>query len=130
MYAAFLGEASTILGQPDLEDAATLFRTSGKLWSALAEAALPDVAPLLRETRDLLLKKHRLFTEQGIDSLPQLMEIEINLAAIEAAVSAEFPMSEREVIAWREEMRERIVRVHDAEREAVLTLDGTLQQLK
>jgi hypothetical protein len=122
MYADFLEEVAPILGVPALNDASTLFRESGKRWSELAAAMLPAHAPQLREALDLTLKKHKLFTEGGMATVKERRRIAERLTALKAEASADFPMSESEVRALREELRERILDVHEAEKEAASAL--------
>lgn len=57
IFAGFLHEASALLGRTDLAHLAEHDAALGRLWSDLAEAALPEEAPLLREARLLYAQK-------------------------------------------------------------------------
>ena len=53
MYAQFLKEASSLLDNPSLNEVAEMFESSGKIWSEIAAAALPDSWPTLKRIREL-----------------------------------------------------------------------------
>jgi hypothetical protein len=122
MYAEFLVETSSVLGKTDLNHIADQFRASGARWSELSAELLPDGVPQLRETRELILQKHKLFSEQGMAALGELQSIEESLAALKREVSSDFPMTDEEVVKFREVIRERILRVHEAEHDAIMAL--------
>lgn len=126
MYAAFLDEASDLLSRPALRDVAEQFRSSGELWSDLAEAMLPDQVPPLAETRALLLRKGALFQEQGMSALPEMEQIAANLSDLKSEMATAFPLTEAEAAAMRDTLRERILGLHDAERAAFLALQDAL----
>lgn len=65
LFAEFLEEAAILLDQPKLAPSAKKFREIAPRWRNLAEAALPDRIPILRQTRDLLLQQRDLYLEQG-----------------------------------------------------------------
>lgn len=75
MYAQFLDEAASILGKPALAEVAQMFRESGKIWSKIATAALPDWWPSLKKIRELITEKNRIFEQQGLEALERMKEI-------------------------------------------------------
>jgi hypothetical protein len=126
IYAEFLEGAAQVAGAPALKGAAASFRESGKLWSELASAMLTDGVPQLQQARELTLEKQKLFVEGGMATIEERQKLEGRLAALKADISADFPLTENEVAALREELRERILKVHGAEREAALILRSAI----
>lgn len=122
LYAAFLDEAAVILEKPALEDVAALFRESAGAWRALSAALLPDEVDPLRETRELMLRRHRLFLARGNGALEEMEQIDGRLDAIKDAITAEFPLDAAGVAAMRERIADHVMAVHDVEADAVAAL--------
>jgi hypothetical protein len=125
-YADFLDEASLILDKPALKSTADQFRTSAAAWNALGLALLPGEVPLLQETRRLLLDSHRLFLEKGNEGLAERVKINGRLAAIKAQIAGSFPLSESEVQALQQNIRAKILAIHDIEQKAIATLQDAM----
>jgi hypothetical protein len=125
-YANFLDEAALILDKPALKNVAQQFRRSGQEWCILAEMVLPDDVPLLKETRDLMQRKHRLFIDQGSAATPKIHQIDTRLAAIKTAVAADFPMDAAEITALKERMAAQVMRLHDLESDAIASLQEAM----
>jgi hypothetical protein len=119
MYGDFLTEAAPVLHKPHLEEAAALYRESASRWTSLARAMLPVEIPALKETRELLERKHRLFIEQGMDTLLERREIARRLEALKVEAATTFPTAENELVPFLAEIRDHILAVHDAEKAAV-----------
>jgi len=79
MYAKFLEEASTIVNEPALNEAAGMFRESGRVWSEVAKSALPDSWPKLQRIRELTIQKNRCFEEQELNALEKMKKITAEL---------------------------------------------------
>lgn len=126
MYANFLKEAALVLDRPALTEAATQFRSSARAWDELSGMLLPDDAPVLGETRRLMLKKHHLFLEQGEAALEEMRVIDERLVEIKEQVSKEFPLTQAEVVSMREGLSQQIMRIHDLEKEAVEALQAAM----
>ncbi len=124
VYARFLDEASQVLDRPALQQAAELFRASGKAWNTLADALLPDEFPLLSETRQLMLRRHRQFLDQGGAALPDIRQIDRRLHEIQTAAAADFPLTPSQVGDMRHNLRAHVMKIHDIEVEAI----GALQK--
>lgn len=127
LYADFLEEVIALLNKPGLQAAVDQFRRAEAAWCELANALLPDSVPLLKETRDLKLKRHELFIQQGMNGLDKIRAINGRLDEIRQMVGQAFPMSEAEVKALRENLREHVLRILDIEREAVAALQEAMQ---
>ncbi|MFH1958594.1 MAG: BtrH N-terminal domain-containing protein [bacterium] len=61
MYAQFLREAAPVVKKRGFMKAADLFEESGRAWSEIAAAALPDDEPPLGRIRGLMFEKNNLF---------------------------------------------------------------------
>ena len=126
LYADFLTEASLILNKPKLNDVAQQFRVSGQAWRDLAYALLPDNVPLLQETRELMLDKHRLFREQGNAALADIQQKSTRLTAIENEMEVDFPLTQAEVDDMLSDLRDHVLKIHDTEQEAIRQLQGAM----
>jgi hypothetical protein len=126
LYADFLLEAAALLGKPALADIAPQFRASALAWAELGRALLPDDAPLLGETRELLQRRHDVFRTQGSAALAEIEAINGRLAAIKQTVAQEFPLSSAETAVLRQNIRAHVLTIHDIEKEAITTLQAIL----
>jgi hypothetical protein len=126
VYADFMEEASVLLERPALKDVAGQFRTSAKAWSELGNALLPDEVPPFKETRELMVRSHKLFLEQGGAALDEIRGINARLDEIKAEVAADFPLDEAQVLAMRENLRTHVLGIHDIEQEAVAALQEAM----
>lgn len=126
LYATFLEEASQILGKLALQQVAEMFRDSARAWDELSTALLPDDVAELAETRQLMLRRHRLFLEQGSAALDDIQQVTAQLAEIKAQVSESFAMDDAGVIAMRADISRHVMRIHDIEMEAVEELQAAM----
>ena len=124
VYAAFLDEAATILTRPAFKEAAAQFRQSATAWEALSLALLPDEIPLLQEARALMVRRHRLFLDQGNAALQEIKDIDRRLAELRQEASDAFPLDEDTATNLRQRVAARVMDVHDVEQGAV----GVLQE--
>jgi Butirosin biosynthesis protein H, N-terminal/Domain of unknown function (DUF4872) len=126
VYADFLDEAAGILSKPALKDVATQYRAAAKLWDDLNHALLPDEVALFKETRELMTRSSSLFREQGAASLPERQQISARLDAIRESIAADFPLTDSEATTFRENLRDHVLKIHDAEKEAVMALKDAM----
>jgi hypothetical protein len=122
LYADFLDEAAQILDRPGLKEAAEVFRRSAGLWDGFGTALLPDEIPALGEARRLMLERHETFLHQGNAGLAQIRAIDERLASIRRRLTGEFSLDPREVVTFREGLAERLLAIHDVEKQAVEAL--------
>lgn len=122
MYADFLDQAAIVLDKQGLGEVSARYRESSRLWSALADAALPDSVPLFRETRELGLKKRGLFQSKGEAGLPEIKEINQRLLAIESEFAGSPQLSVVETTALLTNLRDHIMGVYEVEKEAAQSL--------
>ena len=126
LYADFLDEASLVLGKPALKEATAVFRRSGQAWDAFSAALLPDEVLPFQETRELMLRQHHLFLEQGNAALPEIQQINSRLEALKESISTHFPFNETEMAALCENLRTHLLAMHDIEYEAVTILQEAM----
>ena len=122
MYADFLDEAALLLDIPALNDAAAQFRAAAEAWRLLPGSLLPDDIQPFAESRELMLRKHTLFLEQGGAALEEIEAIGSRLNEIRAAMEGDFPLTQEEVEVFRERLAGQILAIHDAEATAVQAL--------
>src|SRR3982750_3396646 len=60
LFAEFLGKAAEALGRKPMRIVADQYAELGRAWSALADAALPDDVPAMREAKELLARRAEL----------------------------------------------------------------------
>jgi len=127
MFAGFLDEAAAVLRAPQLQQIAGRYRECAALWSEVARAALPDAVPELRQTRELLAEKNRVFEEQAPGALERMLAINERLEAILARVRERFPVAELDVPELLGGLSAAILRLHAAEVEAAEQLQRCLR---
>jgi hypothetical protein len=126
LFSQFLEEASLLLDKPELLEVADRFRKSAEAWDGLATALLPEDVPLFKETRELMLTKHRLFLENGNSALDEIHQIGDRLTEIKTQVGEDFPLNSSQTSALRETIAEKIITVHDIEFEAIQELQAVI----
>jgi hypothetical protein len=126
LFAEFLDEAAVILNKPGLRAVGERLRAAADAWHALAMAALPEGVPLLREARELQLRRRALFVEQGEAAAEERAAIRARLDEMRKEAEKEFPMGEAEVAALMEKLSELVGEVSRVEREAVEALQKRL----
>jgi len=122
LYADFLDEVSAILHRPALQIAAEHFRTAARAWGDLSLALLPDHIPPFKEARETMHRRSRLFREQGNAALDEIRALNTRLNTLKTKMETAFPLSQDEVVAFRENLATHVMRVHDVEKEAVTAL--------
>ena len=128
LYADFLLEAAQILKKPSLKEAAEKFRASHKLWLAFADALLPDGVPLLGESKRLIRKRHDLFISKGEAALPEIKQIISRLNEILSQSEKDFPLSNAQAADLRANLRDILLSISTAERQAVDLLQNAILQ--
>lgn len=116
LYAEFLDDAADVLARPVLRDLADTYRLIGRQWTAVADAALPESVPLLRQTRQLMVERERLFVAAGPAAAGRVRAIDGELTALEASVEADgLGLTDPEIGELLRELQARIAGVHAAE---------------
>lgn len=122
IFADFLAEASAILGKPALTEVATHFRQSAQAWDAFGQALLPADVPLLGEMGQILRQQRDLLHSKGSSAVAEIAQLKKREKAILAQSETEFPLNENEVEAFRANMAEHLLQIHDIEETAVTRL--------
>ena len=126
LYADFLDEAALALEKPALQAAAETFRLSAAAWDDLGRALLPEGAPPLKETRELMLRRHQLFLGRGSAALGEIRQINRRLDALRDEMAPGFPLNETEVADLCADLRARLLKIHDLEFEAITMLQKAM----
>lgn len=88
-YAQFLREASAWTGVNGLIGVAGQFDTAAIHWTALAEAAMPDVLPEFTRLKEIKRKHRQLWFEQGVASNEERAALRQEMKDLTAACGAE-----------------------------------------
>ena len=115
-----------MLKTPALYECAELFRASAAAWRGLPAALLPDAAPLLGETRALMLRRHMIFLEEGAAAAPEMRAIDARLAQLREAARVDFPLSAGETTDLCVGIADQLRVSHAAEAAAVAALQNAL----
>ncbi|MDE0183027.1 MAG: DUF4872 domain-containing protein [Caldilineaceae bacterium] len=127
MYADFLDEAADILQKPALREAGEHFRVSARAWEELGLILLPDEVPVWAEARGLMLSNQHLFLEEGGEKLDRGRANCTRLIEIRREMETDFPLSDEEVVAFRERIAEQVLRIRDTEAPAVATMKEAME---
>jgi len=125
MYGQFLRESSSILNEPELGEVAELFEESGKLWSKIATAALPDSWPALKKTRELSFEKNRIFREQKPGALEKMKKINIELEDLMKEAVEE--LQKKDLTPLLDNLRQKILECYEVEHVAFEKLNNVIK---
>lgn len=123
LFADYLREASTLLGNPGLAEVAARYDQLARLWTDLAEAALSSDVPLLAETKQLERQKEELFGQRGMDAMDELRRLEDQLKMIRSRAASEFPLDATSSRELQDGLRERIETIILQEEAAIAELE-------
>jgi hypothetical protein len=129
LYAEFLDEAAVVLGKGALHEAAGQFRACGQAWDLLGVALLPAAVPLLRETQELMVERHRRFLDEGNGALERIRQIDARLEAIKAETEHDFPLDDAGVEQLLARLRDHVLGLYELEATAVAALKEALVQV-
>ncbi len=143
MYADFLEQAAPIVRTPELTEAAEAFRESGRCWTALAHAALPDSVELFRAAKAGALERAGVRRESDAGACPAIPPSRDEQRAVERRYGVDmvsmlrraegqslpppshsFPLTDAEARDLYAHIRAHLLRVHAAETRAVECLQG------
>ena len=122
VYADFLDEAAIVLDRPMLKEGAAQFRTSAQAWRELGSLLLPDSIPPWGEARKLMLENQRLFLDFGADSYETGRANADRLIAIRREMETDFPLSEADVVTFREAIADQVLKISAVEELAVSSM--------
>lgn len=108
LYADFFQEAAHALGDDAFLPLAEVYGELGRMWSELADAALPDSVAPLKEAKDLLAQREEVFLSEGAGATKKIKDIWSQLSAAEQALGQDFPLTDGESAQLRAELQGRI----------------------
>jgi hypothetical protein len=91
-----------------------------------ADDLLPDDLPMLSESKKLIRQRHTLFVERGEEALPDIRKINARLRELLKASETDFPLSSVQAAELRARLREHVLKISAAEKEAVDLLQGAV----
>lgn len=125
-YAEFLDEAALLLDRPGLRSAADAYRSADDQWAQVADAHLPPSIPLFQEAKELAIRRRCLFESEGPGAGAEISQIRQRLLDIERGVAENFPLSLPDSRALFADLRLRILKLRDAETEALRALESAI----
>jgi hypothetical protein len=115
LFAEFLIEAAAALGSERLHHLGRRYSEVGRLWSELADAALPDDVPAMREAKEVLARKSELLHSDVPASTDDIQAAWTRLDELATAASERFPLSDPAVSDLRADLQRRVLALHAAE---------------
>jgi hypothetical protein len=124
LFAEFLQEAAAALGQPALATLGEQYAELGRQWSALAEAALPDDVPLMREAKELYVRHAELLHDGApADDVRAGWQQQ---DALQRRAKEQFPLTVEECAALRAQLQTRVRALYEGEVAAQAALVAVL----
>ncbi len=127
MYADFLNEASAVLNQPELKEAAKQYHKLGQQWSAFADSCLPDKIKPFKETKALLAQKYDLLRTHGDNGLREAAKLSAKLNALQHKCEKDFPLDDTKIGTLFSNLQNRLFEIYYAEEEALAALRESLR---
>jgi hypothetical protein len=125
-YAEFLDEAAEVLSKPDLREVANQYRECDRLWGEVADGHLPDAVPVFAEVKELARRRMCLFETRGANAAQEIQAIHGRLSVLEKEAAQNFPLSVEDVRGLFGDLRARILRLQQAESEALRGLESAI----
>jgi uncharacterized protein DUF4872/butirosin biosynthesis protein H-like len=122
IFSDFLAESAVALKDPALDSLARRYAELGRDWSALAEAALPDSMPALREVKELFAHKWELMHTGG--GRAEVADCWKALSERGAAMEENFPLDAAASKALRRDLKQRVTALYEGEVAALAELEG------
>lgn len=120
LMADFLAEAADMLKKPALRELSKQYTELGRMWSDLADAALPDRVPLFAKAKALYSRYAESFNSETTSDEKKACWAELDELAKQAA--AKFPLNASECGMMRTDLAERVHAIHKAETAALKRL--------
>ncbi|MBU6998628.1 MAG: DUF4872 domain-containing protein [Theionarchaea archaeon] len=124
MYARFLRDASSLIDNPELLSVAGLFEESARIWSDVAEAALPDSWPTLGRARELMYEKNQVFEQQKPGAHERMMQINGELD--DAMKKAAQELEELDVSPLLQNLQQKVMDLYEQETRAISALSQAI----
>ena len=118
IFAEFLAEAGDALGSEPLRALGRRYAELGQQWSELADAALPDDVPAMREAKDVLARKSELLHSDVPASTNEVRAAWSRLDELAASAADTFPLSDAAAADLRADLQRRVLALHASEMSA------------
>ena len=118
LFAEFLAEAGAALGSEPMRALSNRYAELGRQWTELADAALPEDVPAMREAKELLARRSELLHSDVPSSTEEVGRVWERLEALSAAAGERFPLSDAAAADLRVDLQRRVLALHAAEVEA------------
>lgn len=115
LFAEALHEAAALLGDARLTALAERYAELGRMWSALADAALPDDVPLFRRARELHEQRSEQLASDEPDATAGVRAAWDELQALRKQAAEQFPLAPDAAAALRADLQARVRSLHAAE---------------
>jgi hypothetical protein len=113
LFADFLTEAADAVGRADLRALAGRYAGLGRAWSELADAALYDDVPPMREVKELHARKAELTAGGG--TADEIGAVWARLTELERQARAQFPLSDADSATLRGKLQKRVATLYEDE---------------
>ena len=127
LFAEALAVAGDLLAAPGLRDLAARYAALGEGWRNLADAALPDAAPLCREAKALYREQASLL-RAGASPAEDAATWQ-SLADLGDQVTATFPFDDASAAALRADLQARVRALYEGEVAALQQLGAVVAEL-
>jgi hypothetical protein len=127
LFADFLAEAAAALKRPELRALAERYAALGRDWSALADAALPDDVPAMKEAKELVARRSELM-HAGAPA-DEVRAVWARLGEVAANTRDKFPLSDAACTDLRAQLQGRIQALYDGEVAAAAALGEAVETL-
>jgi len=123
MYADFLDQAAGVLKKPGLKKVADQFRESEASWGKIAQAALPDSIPVLKETRKAFERRATLLKKPRTAKIDEELDsIRTRLKELRESSTKELDLSPKDKLDLFSSIRARVLETEVIERAAFTDL--------
>lgn len=126
LFSRFLAEAARATGNERLAACVEPVASLGKRWTAFAESALPKRYAVFGKTRDALREAERLYTQKGRAADRKIVATRTEIAAIEKAALARFPLDGHAANRLLDELAAELVELTRAEEEAAVRVRAAI----
>jgi hypothetical protein len=129
IFSDFLEEAAKALGNRALKALAEQYAELGRAWSTLADEALPDDVPAMREAKELSAQKSELMLGGGANAPAEIRQLSDRLQALDALARKDFPLSEAECGALLAKLQGRVMALYEGEQAARTALGEAMSSV-
>lgn len=127
LFAEFFEEAAQTLDNGSLRALAQQYGELGRLWSELADAALPDEVPEFRRAKELLAEKAEAIASGGDEAVAKIKATWAQLEELRVAARDSFPLGDDACLDLRASLKQRILQIYEKETDALAAVGDAVQ---